>query len=140
MFKSSSSTGGDLNGFLDAGSHIMGDLHFEDTFRIDGKVTGKIISSGDLIIGENGVIDGEVQVTRIFVSGTVKGSLEAEQRVELLATSKVYADIYTPVLTMEEGAFLEGRCSMKKREKSSRVEHEKVTHMPVAKTAKTGDG
>jgi cytoskeletal protein CcmA (bactofilin family) len=65
---------GELNGFLDAGSHIQGELHFEDTFRIDGKVTGKIQSAGDLVVGEKGEVDGEIYVGRLFVSGSVKGS------------------------------------------------------------------
>ena len=39
---------GDLNGFLDAGSHIEGALHFDDTFRIDGRLSGKVVSyAGD---------------------------------------------------------------------------------------------
>ena len=54
MFKGDEAKG-ELNGFLDAGSHIQGELHFEDTFRIDGKVTGKIQSAGDLVVGERGV-------------------------------------------------------------------------------------
>ena len=132
MFKSSNS-GGDLNGFLDAGSHITGELHFEDTFRIDGKVTGSVVSSGDLIIGENGLIDGDVHVARIFVSGTVKGTLRAGQRVELMATSKVFADIQTPILTMEEGAFLEGKCSMTQKSEKSEPGPENVARMPMAK-------
>ena len=31
-----------LNGFLDKGSHLRGDLTFEESFRIDGKFEGKI--------------------------------------------------------------------------------------------------
>ena len=68
-------TKGDINGFLDAGSHLTGELHFEDTFRVDGKVTGTIISKGDLVVGEPGCVEGEIEVARIFVSGTVSGKM-----------------------------------------------------------------
>jgi cytoskeletal protein CcmA (bactofilin family) len=105
---------GELNGFLDAGSHIQGELHFEDTFRIDGKVTGKIQSAGDLVVGEKGEVDGEIHVGRLFVSGTVKGLAEAGGRVELTAGCRVTASIKAPSLIIEDGAFFEGRCSMVK--------------------------
>ncbi|MGB3562557.1 MAG: polymer-forming cytoskeletal protein [Thermoanaerobaculia bacterium] len=103
---------GELNGFLDAGSHIQGELHFEDTFRIDGKVTGKIQSAGDLVVGENGEVDGEIHVGRLFVSGSLKGSAEAANRLELTAGCRVTANIKAPSLIIEDGAFFEGRCSM----------------------------
>ena len=84
MFKSDGERG-DLNGFLDAGSHIEGDLHFEDTFRVDGRLSGRVVSKGDLVVGEQGQVEGEIRVGRIFISGTVKGSVRAVQRVEITA-------------------------------------------------------
>lgn len=114
MFGKSSSSQGELNGFLDAGSHIKGTLHFEDTFRIDGKVTGKVESDGHLIVGEKGEVDGEVDVKRVSVSGIVRGQMRARERVEITSLGRVYADLQTPILTVEEGALLEGRCSMEK--------------------------
>lgn len=114
MFGKSSSSQGELNGFLDAGSHIKGTLHFEDTFRIDGKVTGNVESDGHLIVGEKGEIDGEVDVRRVSVSGTVRGQLRTRERLEITSLGRVYADITSPILTVEEGAVLEGRCSMEK--------------------------
>ena len=88
MFKGAS-TPGELNGFLDAGSHIEGDLNFEDTFRIDGRVTGRIRSKGDLVVGEGGVVDGEISVGRLLVSGTVKGRVQATDRVEVAAGKRL---------------------------------------------------
>ena len=114
MFGRSSSSQGELNGFLDAGSHIKGTLHFEDTFRIDGKVTGSVESDGHLIVGEKGEVDGEIDVKRVSVSGIVRGHLKARERVEITSLGRVYADITAPILTMEEGAILEGRCVMEK--------------------------
>lgn len=111
IFKSDSAQG-DLNGFLDAGSHMQGSLHFEDTFRIDGKFTGKVISKGDLVVGEHGEVDGEVAVGRVFISGTVRGSIQASRRVELTASGRLLADIQTTSLVIEEGAHFEGSCTM----------------------------
>ena len=136
MFKASGSQG-DLNGFLDAGSHMTGELHFEDTFRIDGRFTGKVVSDGVLIVGDRGDVDGEIRVCRVYVSGTVRGALRASERVEITAVGKVLADVYTPSLTIEDGAFFEGRCSMERlAAQKGTAEHKKVAQMPIAKRAK----
>jgi len=109
---------GELNGFLDAGSHIKGELHFDDTFRIDGKITGTAISEGDLVVGAGGEVEGEIRTSRVFISGTVRGRIQATRRVEITAQGRVFAEIDTPSLVMEDGALLEGRCSMSGHEKS----------------------
>ena len=131
MFKSDGERG-DLNGFLDAGSHIEGDLHFEDTFRIDGRLTGRVESQGELVVGEEGQVEGEVRVGRLFISGTVKGSAVAAQRVEITSRGKVKADLETPSLVIEDGAFFEGRCSMGQRSDAA-AERPVVARMPVKK-------
>jgi cytoskeletal protein CcmA (bactofilin family) len=111
IFKNDPSEG-DLNGFLDGGSQMQGELGFQDTFRIDGKFTGKIHSTGKLGIGEGGRIEGEVKVGTVLISGIVRGSVEASQRVEITKTGKVYGDLHTASLVIEDGALFEGQCTM----------------------------
>ncbi len=108
MFKGDRS--GELNGFLDAGSHIQGDLVFEDTFRVDGKLTGTVKSDGDLVVGEEGVIEAEVAVGRLFVSGTLRGEVQATRRIELASSARVEATLTSPTMVIEEGAKMDGRC------------------------------
>ena len=103
---------GDLNGFLDRGSSFRGELEFEDTMRIDGRFNGKIISKNELIVGESAHIEGDVYVGRIAISGTVVGKIVAAQRVEIHRNGKVYSDIDTPALIIEEGAVFQGNCIM----------------------------
>ncbi len=103
---------GDLNGFLDRGSSFKGELEFEDTMRIDGKFNGRIRSKNELIVGESAHIEGEVHVGRIAISGTVVGKIKADQRVEIHRNGKVYSDIDTPALVIEEGAIFQGNCVM----------------------------
>lgn len=130
MFKESAR--GDLNGFLDADSQINGELHFEDTFRVDGKLTGKVISEGDLVVGEQGEIEGSIEVGRVFVSGVVRGNITASSRVELTAGGKVYADLATPALVIEEGAIFEGKCRMKTKASKIRRLPEERGERPTA--------
>ena len=132
---------GDLNGFLDAGSFIEGALHFEDTFRLDGRLKGRIASRGDLVVGEHGDIEAEIEVGRIFVSGTVRGNVVAHQRVEIAAGGKVLADIETPSLVVEDGAVLQGQCNMSGRAGGAQPERtprpaegvRNVTRIPLPK-------
>lgn len=138
MFRGSSSTDqrnvhGEVNGFLDAGSHMKGELHFEDTFRIEGKLTGSVVSKGQLIVGHRGEIDGDVRVERVYISGTVRGTLRAGERVEITSTGKVMADLFTPSLTIEDGAFFEGKCSMQASALEQKTgEVAKVAKLPAA--------
>jgi cytoskeletal protein CcmA (bactofilin family) len=102
----------DLNGFLDKGSHIEGNLRFQTTFRIDGKFTGKIHSDGDLVVGDGGEVEGDLVVGQVFISGTVRGSIRANRRVQITPTGKVFAEIDTASLAIEDGAVFEGTCTM----------------------------
>ena len=110
---------GELNGFLDSGASFKGELEFEDTMRIDGRFDGKIVSKNELIVGETATIEGDVHVGRIAISGTVIGKIVATQRVEIHRNGKVYSDIDTPALVIEEGAIFQGNCVMGDRKGAS---------------------
>ena len=107
----------DLNGFLDKGSHIEGNLRFQTTFRVDGKFTGKVHSDGDLIVGDGGEVEGDLVVGQVFISGTVRGTIRAARRVQITPTGKVFAEIDTPALAIEDGALFEGTCTMNREAK-----------------------
>ena len=118
IFKSDSKPS-DLNGFLDAGSDLHGELRFETSFRVDGKFTGTVISSGDLMVGEGGEVEGELRVGRVFVSGTVRGNVQAHQKLQIAPGGKVFADVTTASLVIEDGALFEGRCAMTREERAA---------------------
>ena len=109
------STAGDLSGFLDQGSHFEGELKFEQSFRIDGKLTGSIRSEGDLVVGEKGEIEGDVRVGRLFVSGVVRGEVRASKRLSIHARGRVEGEVFSPALVIDEGGILEGCCAMSER-------------------------
>ena len=109
-----------LNGFVDTGCTIRGELEFANSFRLDGKVEGTIRSKSELLVGEGGVVDGEVEVARCLVGGEVRGVLRASEQVVLHATARVWADIHTPALVMEDGALLEGKVTMEAGQKAGK--------------------
>ena len=126
------SSPGDLSGFLDVGSHFDGELRFEQSFRVDGKVVGKVISEGDLVVGEKGEIDGEIHVGRLFVSGLVRGEVHATRRLSIHPHGRVEGTVYSRALVIEEGGVLEGQSSMK-----SETEERAASETPAAPSAVT---
>jgi len=100
--------GGALNGFLDSGASFEGTLTFDDVFRIDGHFKGMVVSESELVVGDRAVVEGEIRVGRLAVSGTIRGIIHAKERVEVNAGARIYAEIHTPALVVEEGAVLQG--------------------------------
>ena len=123
--------GTSLNGFLDKGSHLQGELSFEETFRIDGKFEGKILSGSELILGDSAEVTGEIEVGRLSVNGVLKGTVRARERIELHARARVEANLTTPVLKIEEGARFEGSCRMGEDAKSNVID---LPSMPRAQS------
>src|SRR4051812_20270752 len=112
MIKIKGLTSEDLNGFMDAETEFHGELRFRNTFRIDGKVKGRIVSENMLIVGESGQVDAEIECGVVSIRGTVSGRIQGRERIELLSGSKVHATLVSPRLVIEEGAFFQGECEM----------------------------
>ena len=101
-----------LNGFVDSGCTLKGELEFSNSFRVDGRVEGTIRSKSELVIGEDGTVEGEIDVARCLVGGKVRGTVKASEKVVLHASAKVWGEIHAPAIVMEDGAFLEGKVDM----------------------------
>lgn len=106
----------DIAGFMGPGTEIQGELRFQDAVRVDGKFNGSVESAGSLLVGETGLVVAKIKIGRLSVSGRVEGSIIATEKVEILHTGKIIGDVVTPILVVEEGAILEGKCSMMKSE------------------------
>jgi cytoskeletal protein CcmA (bactofilin family) len=105
--------------FIGKNTRFEGKLRFQGTMRIDGHFKGEISAQGNLIVGEGALIEGELKVTYASVSGEVHGDIIAEQRVDLRAPSKVFGNIQSPAVVMEEGSSLREppRCTRPSRVK-----------------------
>ncbi|MBI2485839.1 MAG: polymer-forming cytoskeletal protein [Deltaproteobacteria bacterium] len=79
--------------------------------RIDGHVRGNFKGRGSLIIGEKGVVSGEVKASEGIVYGKIEGNVES-QRLEIKKDASVAGDLFTKSLIIEEGGVYNGSCSM----------------------------
>lgn len=105
--------GGTLIAFLGKGTRITGTLVFEGPSRIEGHVEGEVSAQDTLTVGESAVVNARIKGSMIVIHGTVTGDVVAQTRLEIRAPGKVIGDVTTPCLVINEGAILEGRCSMR---------------------------
>jgi cytoskeletal protein CcmA (bactofilin family) len=105
----------DFQGFLGEGSSLEGDLRFQGPFRIDGRVTGKVVATAGLWIGPRG----EVEVTTLeaetlVVAGMVRGLIQVGRRLEVLPGGTVMGKVRlgSPGLTVHPGGRLEADLDM----------------------------
>ncbi|SET10289.1 bactofilin family protein [Anaerobranca gottschalkii] len=102
-----------------------GQFNGKGILRIDGKIIGEINQSGDIIVGETGVVEANIKARHITVSGVVKGNIEASGLLQLLTTAKVYGDIKIHKLSIDDGAIFKGCCEMIREEKTIEKEESK---------------
>jgi|ERR1700675_2265290 cytoskeletal protein CcmA (bactofilin family) len=107
------SFGGDDNiTLLAKGVLLKGEIHVEGTVRIDGRLDGEIQTKGQVIIGEDGLVQGTIMAGTVVSSGRIKAKVTAIERVQLMKTATLIGEVHTPVLIMEEGAKLQGVTDM----------------------------
>lgn len=100
--------------------HFKGELTGEEGLIIDGRVEGTIDLKGNqLIIGNNGKIKADVFAQTIIVNGSLTGELHGKERVHISKTGKVQGNIFSPRVSLEDGAKFKGSIDM------SEAKHEK---------------
>ena len=57
---------------------ILGNVKGCGTIHVDGKVHGDLTTDGDVIIGKEGVVNGNVTAKKVVVSGKINGSTKCE--------------------------------------------------------------
>ncbi|MFH1915098.1 MAG: polymer-forming cytoskeletal protein [Pseudomonadota bacterium] len=102
----------EINAFLGAGTNYQGKLNFQGAVRIDGNFHGEVVSDGTLVVGQEAVVEGQIRVGQLVLSGKLLGEVEAANKVVLHKTANLHGNIRTPVLVVEEGAVLEGQLVM----------------------------
>lgn len=97
---------------LTRGCHFEGKLYCKGASRIGGRIQGKVISEGLLIIEEEACIEADIVVDEVIVLGKINGKLRANKRIELCESSHFQGEIITPALIIKEGARFDGRATM----------------------------
>ncbi len=113
MIDKNSKHDGKLHTIIGKGTQIKGEITVEGSTRIDGMISGKLVSNDVVTIGANGEVKAEVKARSIIVGGRVEGNLEASEKIELQAKAELHGDLIAKSLLIEHGAIFHGNSNMK---------------------------
>ena len=97
---------------ITGGSVIKGNITAMGDFRLDGTLEGNISLNGKLVVGETGVINGDIICQNANIIGTVCGNISVKELLSLHASANVKGDILINKLSIEPGASFSGTCRM----------------------------
>lgn len=99
-----------INSIIGNGSSIRGDIKINGFMRIDGDLEGNLETTGNVLVGENARIAGNITARSITVGGIIKGNVVAPEQVHLLSSSIVIGDIQTRRFQADENVIVHGHC------------------------------
>ena len=80
--------------------------------RIDGKFSGTIDIEGHIILGETGLINGDICADSALFAGNYQGTLSIRDTLHMTATAVLTGKVETAKLIIDEGAVLNGTCNV----------------------------
>ena len=104
--------GGNGATLISAGTSLKGDISSNSDLRIDGTVIGNINSSAKIVIGANGVVEGDIFGNQADIVGKVSGNVRTKELLQLRGESIVSGNLYAGKLQVEPTATFNGQCHM----------------------------
>ncbi|MGH9433643.1 MAG: bactofilin family protein [Terriglobia bacterium] len=112
-------------GLLEPGVEMEGKIKLSSgAFRLNSHFKGEIEGEGMVLVAEQGEVEASIKVKAISVTGKVKGSIHAADRIEINQHGVVLGDIFTPVLVVEPGGYFDGTCHMPTPEPGDKTTNE----------------
>ena len=100
-----------INSFIGKEVQFDGKLTFTGLVKIDGHFKGEIkAASGNLIVGDEGVVEADIHTACVHCSGEIRGRITADERVNVQVPGKIFGDIQAPTVVIQEGVRFEGSC------------------------------
>jgi cytoskeletal protein CcmA (bactofilin family) len=95
-----------------AGTTLKGDITSNGDIRIDGTLHGNIHCTAKVVIGANGVVEGDISGQQADIMGKVKGTIHVKELLQLKGSSVVNGNIHAGKLQIEPTANFNGQCHM----------------------------
>jgi cytoskeletal protein CcmA (bactofilin family) len=142
MFTDNKNSKSNLNSFsqqntIAQGTTFNGDLTSEGDFRVEGAITGSLKTSGKVVIGKTGEIDGVLTCNNADIEGKFKGTLSVSDTLSLRSSAQVEGEVQIGKLSVEPGASFNANCSMKGSVKELKNEAASVTPQNTSKTGQS---
>ena len=101
---------------------FTGILKFNSTLRIQGSFRGTIEAAGELIVDKEAVVEADyITVSSLTVYGSITGTVQAVDKVDMMSGAKVNGDVTAARLRIADGVLFEGQCSMTSVEKEIEI-------------------
>ncbi len=113
MFKKNEHSMDKIDTLIGKNTKFSGKIEAKGAIRVDGEVEGDIVVDGNITIGADGKITGNMKGNNIFISGIVKGNIKCNEHLRLGNTAKLYGDVEVKTLIIDENAVFDGNCKMK---------------------------
>ena len=94
------------------GVKIDGKLTSSGNIRVEGEIQGDISSQRDIVVGEGGKVNGQINADSITIGGKVSGTVRANEKLVIDAKGYLKGDIFTKILVIEAGARFDGKSKM----------------------------
>ncbi|HEX7902846.1 MAG TPA: polymer-forming cytoskeletal protein [Chitinophagaceae bacterium] len=104
--------GGNGATLISAGTTLKGDISSNSDLRIDGTIIGNIHSSAKIVIGSNGVVEGDISGNQADIVGKVSGNIRTKELLQLRGECEVTGNLYAGKLQVEPTATFNGQCHM----------------------------
>ncbi|MCL6451524.1 MAG: polymer-forming cytoskeletal protein [Acetobacteraceae bacterium] len=98
-------------------TEFKGVIRSHGLLRVDGRLEGEVMHQGDLVVGEQGSVVATIKAQNVTVAGEVKGNVDADGRLEMLPSGRLFGDIRVGYLVVAEGAIFQGMSQMKGEER-----------------------
>lgn len=89
---------------------FTGDIETMGGVRVDGAVKGNVKAGGDITIGADGKIEGNVSVGNANIAGEIIGNLTSSGTVQMLSGSRLVGDMSAMSFAIEQGGYFKGQC------------------------------
>ena len=102
-----------ISTIIGEGYVFTGELQGSTIIRIEGKIIGNVTVEAGVVLGEKGIIEGDIKTKSAIIYGTVNGNVKTTQ-LEIKKTGNITGDISTDVLEIEIGALYNGKLNMQR--------------------------
>jgi len=118
---------------------FKGELTANEDLVIQGQVEGSIKHSSNLTIGEEGKLKASVEADHVAIEGSVEGDITGTTSVVVKESANVDGNIYSPTVTLREGATFNGKIDMSGKARDGKQAPPKATKADKATVADIAD-
>ena len=112
VFKQEFNKEGGTDTIIGPSVKVEGDFTSQGNIIIEGEVKGNIKTKENLKVGQNSKIEANINVNNALISGEIRGNVKVKDKLQLTSTAKIFGDVEAKVLSVSEGAVLNGKCIM----------------------------